>query len=295
MAVLAEPYLTGYQVDSVAHAVQETGIDVPLVIVNDAADRDYDPDSVAAAVNDRIGLSTLSLFADVFERERWWSLVVAERKLAEEVGLSATAERRVHVEETAVFDDADIRHVEPERDGAWNSLPGETVAEVADRADLVVRYGYGLVEGDILTAPRDGTVSFHPADIRQYRGLGPPRAYLDGRTTMGVTLQRLSEGIDDGEIVAVDHRDVGDCHTLWDVYDSLHDVQRRLLATGIENLRDPGFEPTSPDDLGEYNTIEARREVGFAFRVLAKNVRGYLTRARAERRRGATSDSGTTE
>lgn len=293
MAVLAEPYLAGYQVDSIAHAVEETGIDVPLVIVNDAADRGYDPDSVAAAVNDRIGLSTLSLFADVVERERWWSLVIAERKLAEELGLSDTAERRVHVEEAAVFDDTEIRYVEPEQDGAWNSLPEETVAEVADRADLVVRYGFGLVEGEILTAPRDGTVSFHPADIRQYRGLGPPRAYLDGRTTMGVTLQRLSEGIDDGEIVAVEHRDVGDCRTLWDVYDCLHEVQRGLLAVGIENLRDPEFEPASPDGLGEYYSIEARREAGFASRVLAKNVRGYLTRVRAQRREDGVGDSTT--
>ncbi|WP_336037316.1 formyltransferase family protein [Halobacterium yunchengense] len=277
MAVLAEPYLTDYEVDSLTHAVRATGIDVPLVVVDDATDDGYDPDRVAEAVNNPIGLSTLTLFADVLDRERWWSLVVAERKLAEELGLSETAERRIHVEDVAVFDDADVQYVEPIRDGEWNELPAPVVDDVARRADVVVRYGFGLIQGDILTAPRDGVLSFHPADIREYRGLGPPQAYLDGRTTMGITLQRLTEGIDDGEIVAIDYQDVGDCRTLWDVYDRLRDVQRRLLATGIENLRDPDVDPIRPDDLGAYHSISNRREPGFALRVLGKNVKGYLS------------------
>lgn len=286
MCVLAEPYLTDYQVDALVDAVRETGIEIPLVLVNDTADRAYDPDLAANAVNDTIALSTLKLFRDVFDRERWWSLVIAERKLAEEFGLSNTAERRIPVEDVPVFDDSDVRYVTPIQDGDWNRFPRAIVDEVGARTDVVVRYGFGLVEGDILTAPKDGVLSFHPADIRRYRGLGPPRAYLDGQTEMGITLQRITEEIDAGEIVAIEHQDISDCLTLWDVYDRLRDVQRGLLATGIENLRDPDFEPTRPDALGQYYSITTRRNPSFAFRVLAKNARGYLTRARTR----ATSD-----
>lgn len=291
MAVLAEPYLTGYQVDSLVHAVEETDIDIPLVIVNDNSRSGYDSEQVAAAVNNSISVSTLRLFADVFERESWWSFVIAERKIAEELGLSDTAERRIHIDDVSVFDDAEVRYVEPNQNGSWNSLPEETIAEVATRVDLVVRYGFGLIEGDILTAPRDGVLSFHPADIREYRGLGPPQAYVDGRSTVGLTLQRLSEGIDDGEIVAIEQQDVSDCRTLWDIYDRLRAVQRRLLATSIQNLRDPEFEPLRPDSLGEYYSITARREPGFTFQVLGMNAMGYLTRMRSELRAEATSDS----
>ena len=295
MAVLAEPYLTDYQVDSLVRAVQETGIEIPLVVVNDRSSKRYDPDDVAAAVNNSISLSTLQLFADVVDRERWWSFVIAERKIAEELGLSNTAEQRIHVDDVPVFDDAAVRYVEPIRDGSWNRLPRETVEEVATRADVVVRYGFELIEGDILTAPRDGVLSFHPADIRQYRGLGPPQAYIDGRTTIGVTLQRLSDSIDDGEIVAIDHRDVGDCRTLWDIYDRLRDVQRRLLSTGIRNLRDPDFEPLRPDSVGQYYSITARREPEFAFQVLGKNAKGYLTRLRAELQEETVGDPSRTD
>lgn len=295
MAVLAEPYLTDYQVDSLVHAVEETGIDVPLVIVNGSSGDGYDPDQVAEAVNNTISFSTLKLFADVFDRERWWSFVIAERKLAEELGLSNTSENRIHVNEVPVFDDAALRYVEPIRDGSWSRLPEEHVEEIATEADVVVRYGFGLIEGDILTAPRDGVLSFHPADIRRYRGLGPPQAYVDGCTTVGVTLQRLSDGIDDGEIIAIERQDVSDCRTLWDIYDRLREVQRRLLATGILNLRDSGFEPLRPDSLGEYYSITERREPTFAFHVLVKNANGYLTRLRAERQQERVRDPSRTD
>lgn len=289
MCVLAEPYLTDYQVDSLVTAVQETGIEIPMVVVNDTSSKSYDPDLVADSVNNPISLSTLRLFRDVFERERWWSCVIAERKLAEQLGLSDTAEQRIPVEDVPVFDDSDIRYVEPIQDGAWSRFPPDIVNEVGDRTDVVVRYGFDLIEGDILNAPRDGVLSFHPADIRQYRGLGPPQAYLDGQTRVGITLQRLSSDIDAGEIIAIEHRDVDGCLTLWDVYDRLRDVQRRLLAAGITNLRDPNFEPTSPDTLGPYYSVTDRREPVFALQILGKNVSGYLTRVRSQSRPDMTS------
>lgn len=278
MCVLAEPYLTGYQVDSVVHAVRETGIEIPQVVVNDADDRAFDPATAANAVNSPIGLSALRLFRDVLDRERWWAFAIAERKLAEELGLSDTGERRIPVEDVPVFDVADIRRVSPIRDGNWNRLPSTVVDDVATTSDVVLRYGFGLIDGDILTEPREGVVSFHPADIRRYRGMGPPQAFLDGQSEMGVTLQRLSTDIDAGEIIAIEHRNLDGCHTLWDVYDCLRDVQRRLLATGIANLRDPDVEPTIPDSLGPYYSVTTRRRPTIALQILAKNVRGYLAR-----------------
>jgi folate-dependent phosphoribosylglycinamide formyltransferase PurN len=289
MCVLAEPYLTDYQIDSLVNAVQETGIEIPIVVVNDTDSKSYDPDLVADSVNNPISLSTLKLFRDVFEREQWWSCVIAERKLAEQLGLSDTAEQRIPVEDVPVLDDSDIRYVEPIKDGAWSRLPPDIVDEVGDRTDVVIRYGFDLIDGDILTAPRDGVLSFHPADIRQYRGLGPPQAYLDGQTRMGITLQRLSSEIDAGEIVAIEHRDVGGCLTLWDIYDCLRDAQRHLLAAGITNLRDPDFEPTSPDTLGPYYSTTDRREPTFALQILGKNVLGYLTRVRSQSRSDMTT------
>ena len=276
MCVLADPYLDSHQVEALETAVEETGIDVPLVIVNDESDPDYNPDAEADAVNEGLGLEAFQLFGQVLARERAWALLIAEKKLAEELGLRPDLPRQVPVDEVDCLSEAEFRYVDPLQDGDWYELPGGAVDAVADNADLAIRYGFGLLRGDVLTASEYGVLSFHPADICRYRGLGPPKAFLDGRDEMGVTLQRLTDDIDGGEIVACAHEDVSDCQTLWECYDRLHERQTELLATGIRNLRDPDVEPTTPDELGPYNSITTRRDPAFAGRLLLKHVVGRV-------------------
>ncbi len=275
VCVLADPYLERWQVLALERAIERTAVEIPLVLVADSDDHDVDPDAAASAVNGGIGVDTLRLGANLLARERAWTLVVAERKVAELLGGQAhPLEYRKRVEDVDCLEESTIRRVNPIEDGNWNELPESAVEAAAEQCDVVVRFGFGLVRGEILSATEYGVLSFHPADIRRYRGLGPPKVFVDGRSRIGVTLQRLSEEIDGGEIVAEDSIDIADCPTLWDVYDRVHELEAELLATGIESLRDPSLEPTVPDSLGPYYSTKSRREVGFALRALAKNVRG---------------------
>ncbi|QLD87208.1 methionyl-tRNA formyltransferase [Natronomonas halophila] len=276
MGVLTDPYLTETQVRSLSHAVSEADVEIPLVVVNATDEPDYDPDLEAEAVNGGLGLGTARLFLDVLRRERAWGLVIAEKKLGELAGSDAAASRQIPVEDVECLSEAEFRYVAPHMDGNWSELPSETVEEVRESCDVVVRYGFGLLKGEVLDAPEYGVLSFHPADIRQYRGLGPPQAYLDGRQKMGVTLQRITEDIDGGELVAYAETDVSDCATLWEIYDRLDDLQVELLTEGIRNLRDPSMEITTPDSLGEYYSTTSRRTPSFAGRILLKNITGRL-------------------
>lgn len=276
MGVLAEPYLSDTQVRSLRHAVAEAGVEIPLVVVNAAEDRAYDPELEADAVNGGLGLGAVRLFLEVLRRERAWGLVIAEKKLEEISGAKTATDARVPVEDVECLAEATFRYVDPISDGAWSELPPETVAEVGDRCDVVVRYGFGLLRGDVLGAPELGVLSFHPADIREYRGLGPPRAYLDGRDRMGVTLQRITEDIDGGDLVAYAETDVSECATLWEIYDRLDELQVELLADGIQTLRDPDSDVSTPETLGEYYSTTTRRSPAFAGRVLLRNLTGRL-------------------
>lgn len=276
LGVLAEPYLTETQIRSLEHAVAEAEIEIPLVVVNKTNDPSYDPDLKAAAVNGRFGLGTAGLFVDVLRRERAWGLVLAEKKLSELSGLDEINSRHIPVEEVSCLSQATFRHVEPIMDGSWAELPPGMVETIHKSCDVVIRYGFGLLRGDVLEAPEYGVLSFHPADIRQYRGLGPPKAYLDGRQTMGVTLQRITEDIDGGDLVAYAETDVSGCKTLWEVYDELDELQVELLADGIRNLRDDSIQIRTPDSLGEYYSTTLRRNPLFAGRILLKNITGRL-------------------
>jgi len=279
LCVLADQYLMVSDARALEQAVQRTGISVPLVVVNDPASPDIDPNAIAKAINNSLGVDTARVLYRVVEREGAWSLVYAERKLSESFGTEFDSMKRVHVQDIPCLSESEFRYVTPESEGAWKELPSDTVDLVENRCDLGARFGFGLLSGDILRAPSFGVLSFHMADIRKYRGLGLPQAWLDGRDTIGVTLQRLNEEIDGGEIIAYTDVDVSECRTVWEAWDATYDVQGEVLATGIENLRDPGFEPEVPGCLGSYYSLEKRRELSFAGRTLLSNVTGrYLNR-----------------
>ncbi len=277
LCVLADPYLRAYQVSALEHVVATTNVEIPLVVVADPEPEATDHQTAAAA-NGTLGVAAVRTFLDRLDQDGAWAAVYVEKKLAELGGESAATTEYRHVTDVDCFDTAEIEYVRPIEDGHWTELPAETVDRIQQCCDLAVRYGFGLLRGDVLTATPFGVLSFHPADIRQYRGLGAPQAWLDDRDRMGMTLQRLTEDIDGGEIVAYRETDVSDCATLWEVFAALRALQPLLLADGITNLRDPAFEPTVPDSLGPYYSTTKRRQPSFAARTLLKNTTGRLTR-----------------
>lgn len=276
LCVLADPYLTETEVKSLEYAISETNISVPLVVVNQPEDPEYNPETEAEAVNKGISLSAMKLFFDVLKREKAWTFVIVEKKLAELFDSEAAASQQIPVEEVSCLSDAEFRYVSPNMDGSWAELPSDVIELIGETSDVVIRYGFGLLKGEVLSEPEFGVLSFHPTDIRQYRGLGPPQAYLDGCDVMGVTLQRLNEDIDGGEIVAYDETDVSDCATLWEIYDQLDEIQVELLAQGVLNLRAPSSEITVPESLGSYYSTKSRRQISFAGQILYKNTKGRV-------------------
>ncbi|ELY58930.1 formyltransferase family protein [Natronolimnohabitans innermongolicus] len=283
VGLLTEPYLLEWQVRAIERLQRETDVSIPLVVTN-TSDTDYQAESWND--RDRVGLEDLRQFVDLLGTERAWTFVLAERNLGRLFGDEREFWRRHSVENVDAIADADHLECVPQTDGNWNELPAAVVDELGERCDVVIRFGFGLVRGDVLTAPEHGVLSFHPADIRRYRGMGPPAIFHDGRDRAGSTLQRLDESIDGGEIVASDDVSLAGCHTLWEVFDRVAERQIGLLTEGITALQDPSFEPQSiPDEqLGEFYYRRERRTATFAGRVLAKNVAGRLRRRIGRRR-----------
>lgn len=273
-AVLVDRLVAPWDIAALEATVEQTGIDLPIILVNEPR---IDPSVEQNARRGRIDTSTIRLFASMVNRERAWALVLAERAVAERISTAEQGDDFQDIDDVALFDESTIQHVSPSRNGAWCTLPDQVVQQVASQVDLVIRFGFGLLRGDILTATSHGVLSFHPADIRRYRGLGPPVAFLEDRETIGITLQRLNDGIDTGEIVAFTERSIVECRTLWDVYDTVHRAQVELLPQGVANLREPAFEPIIPESLGSYYPVNEKRQLGFAGRVLVRNLLGRIS------------------
>ncbi|MDQ3781461.1 MAG: hypothetical protein M3349_00795 [Actinomycetota bacterium] len=77
------------------------------------------------------------------------------------------------------------------------------MAVIADhRLDVILRFGFGILTGDILSCARYGVWSFHHGDERRFRGQ-PPAFWemMEGEPVVGVILQRLTERLDGGTVL----------------------------------------------------------------------------------------------
>lgn len=160
-------------------------------------------------------------------------------------------------------------------DGWKNRLP-EAVVDRVGETDVAIRFGFGFLVGEALDAPEMGVLSFHHGDLREYRG--QPMGfweYVQGRETAGVTLQRINETLDGGEIVTSREVDIDDAPTWAAVRRRLLGASEDMLADGIRQLQADDYEPETlaADELGELNSLPKGRPV---LTFLGKTARGVL-------------------
>lgn len=288
VCVLTNEYLLGWQVRALERMLAETDVDVPLVVVNATGDVDESGFSrgasqLGADAYDNphsVGLSDVKLFFKLLSTEGVWTAVLAEKKLSWMLGgYEPDLMKRHRYNTVDALEDADVVRCRPVPvEGEWCDLPGEVVDRVVAETDVAVRFGFSLLTGRIITEPEHGVLSFHPADVRRYRGLGPVQPFLNDDDTAGTTLQQLTDDLDGGNVLAIEHVDISDDPPLGEIRRRLNLEQTGMLATGIERLNDPSFELQPPDELGTYTSVENRQSPAFAARVLAKNIRRRIAR-----------------
>lgn len=217
---------------------------------------------------------------DLLERAvelREWTVAAALLKLS---GEASPWTRSVALDCPPFVADADRIDCEPETVEGWKRrLPASAEERVTDRADVAVRFGFGFLVGDLLTDLDHGVLSYHHGDIREYRG--QPAGcweYIHGRESVGITLQRITETLDAGEVVAETSIPIDDAHTYGEVRDRLYGHSTDLLTEGVRTLRSPDDEPVTVDSLGDRYTFPRGTD---ALRFVAKELRGTLRASRA--------------
>jgi hypothetical protein len=88
--------------------------------------------------------------------------------------------------------------------GKWSEYFAEAdIARIREaRLDFLLKFSFGIIRGEILTAARYGVWSFHHDDPDVYRG-GPPAFWEihDAAPATGAILQRLTERLDGGVLL----------------------------------------------------------------------------------------------
>jgi len=125
------------------------------------------------------------------------------------------------------------------------------------RLDVILRFGFNILRGDILNCAQYGIWSYHHGDNREYRG-GPPMFWemYDRRAVTGTILQILTEELDAGKVIYRSHAAtdlISYCRNRHQSYwKATSFVGRRLL-----DLHRKGFQ--SLIDLETYQEPPARR------------------------------------
>lgn len=280
--VLSGEYVHGHYVEELRTLLAESEVDVPLVAIDETGS------SLAADTPHSLDRLTPTHVRKFFRAivSRQFDLLYVEEKIAQLVTRSETAEaRRAAIREkrplsdVACLSDADRLYFTPETDdGLTYEFPDDAVDAIVDRTDVVVLMGFNrILRGRILDEPTYGVLSWHPSDIRRYRGRPAPFwQFVNDEETVGLSLQRLTERLDGGELVVCRHADVSRCETFFDYHLAVTELYGSTLREAIERLRDPDREPTalSEDELGELTYEADANKWSVVVPALLKNVRG---------------------
>ena len=139
------------------------------------------------------------------------------------------------------------------------------VAELAALApDLVVVAAYGqILPASILELPTHGCLNLHTSLLPRYRGAAPIQwAILNGDTTTGVTLMRINEQLDAGDIVSQCTLPIGPEETADTLHQRLAIAGAELLIGSLTNYLEGRIVPRPQPDAGVSYAPKIRKEDG---------------------------------
>jgi methionyl-tRNA formyltransferase len=105
-------------------------------------------------------------------------------------------------------------------------------------ADAAVVVAYGLIlPKAILDAPRLGAYNVHASLLPRWRGAAPVnRAIMAGDRTTGVTIMRMTEGLDEGPVCLMRTSEIGDNETAGELHDRLARLGADLMVAALADL-----------------------------------------------------------
>ncbi|WP_010534629.1 methionyl-tRNA formyltransferase [Brachybacterium squillarum] len=120
--------------------------------------------------------------------------------------------------------------------------------ELAPDAAPVVAYG-ALIPPDALTIPAHGWINLHFSLLPAWRGAAPAqRAVLAGQDSTGMSVFRIAEGLDTGDVIATSATPIGATETSGQLLDRMAVEGAPLLLRALDELAAGTANFTPQDD-----------------------------------------------
>jgi methionyl-tRNA formyltransferase len=112
----------------------------------------------------------------------------------------------------------------------------DTRGALADADLLISVHGRELVPSRLLTLPRLGGINVHPC-LYAYKGGDPiGRLLADGNTRASVGVHRMTDELDQGEVIVEEFVDVTGDRTVTEVYNRLYPHYASALYRALKTL-----------------------------------------------------------
>ena len=173
-----------------------------------------------------------------------------------------------------------------------HGLPVEQPASLRDtdarqrladyRPDLMVVAAYGLIlPREVLEIPPLGCVNLHASLLPRWRGAAPiQRAILAGDTETGITLMRMDEGMDTGDMLLRRAIPIGPQESAAELHDRLAALGAEVLSEALPDLLDGRLQGTPQDAAqatyaAKLDKAEARIDWQRPAAEIARQVRAF--------------------
>ena len=126
----------------------------------------------------------------------------------------------------------------PVRTPASMRDPGEIFAFQALELDAAVVVAFGqILPAEVLEAPLLGAFNLHGSLLPRWRGAAPiQRAVMAGDPVTGVQVIRMTEGLDEGPVLASETLRIGPLDTAGTVHDRMAAIGAELLARTLPQI-----------------------------------------------------------
>ena len=149
----------------------------------------------------------------------------------------------------------------------------EVLNEYAPDAIIVAAYGK-ILPKYILEYPKFGCINVHASLLPEYRGAAPiQRAIIDGKKETGVTIMKMEEGLDTGDMYLASGFEITDSDDYGTVHDKLTEVGGAALLEVLDRLEiDTATAEKQDDALATYAAKIEKADTFVDFTMTARQV-----------------------
>lgn len=116
--------------------------------------------------------------------------------------------------------------------------------------EMIVVAAYGKILPEyVIDYPKYGCFNVHPSLLPKYRGAAPIQwAVLNGDEKTGIAVMKMDKGLDTGDIVLMEEREIGEYETSGELFDRLAVDNSELLIKAIAMVENGTATYTKQDD-----------------------------------------------